>query len=171
MYSSKRLNGDFFTRDVLAIAPEMLGKVLAIRSPEGNVGRYIITDLEAYRGMEDKGCHASKGRTPRTDIMFHPGGSLYVYLIYGMYWMLNVVTGPENEPQAILIRGIGNCTGPGRVTRMLGIDGSFNREDITESDRIWFENADPVTEFRTGVRIGIDYAGEFWKTRPWRYYV
>ena len=171
MHKSTRLDGDFFTRDVLAVAPGILGKVLAVRSGNGNPERFIIVDVEAYRGLEDKGCHASKGRTARTEIMFHTGGSLYVYLIYGMYWMLNVVTGKENDPQAVLIRGVGNCSGPGRVTRLLGIDGTFNREDLSVSDRIWIEDAEPVKEFRTGVRIGIDYAGEYWKSRPWRYYI
>lgn len=166
-----RLNGEFFTRDVLDVAPDLLGKILAIRSSESILQRYIITDVEAYRGQEDKACHASKGRTARTEIMFRKGGSLYVYLIYGMYWMLNVVTGKEDEPQAVLIRGVESCTGPGRVTRLLGIDGSFNREDLSVSGRIWIEDSDPVREYKTGFRIGIDYAGDFWKMRPWRYYL
>lgn len=171
MKSIQKLNGEFFTRDVLDVAPGLLGKIIALRVADGTIRRCIITDVEAYRGKEDRACHASKGRTARTEIMFQAGGSLYVYLIYGMYWMLNVVTGKEDEPQAVLIRGVEGCSGPGRVTRLLGIDGSFNREDLAVSGRIWIEDADPVREFSTGVRIGIDYAGEFWKTRPWRYFV
>lgn len=171
MNKINKLNGEFFTRDVLDVAPGLLGKILASRTPEGKIRRYTITDVEAYRGREDKACHASKGRTARTEIMFQKGGSLYVYLIYGMYWMLNVVTGKEDEPQAALIRGVDSCSGPGRVTRLLGIDGSFNREDLSVSERIWIEDALPAKEYRTGVRIGIDYAGEYWKSRPWRYFV
>ncbi len=171
MFSSDRLTGEFFSRDVLEVAPEILGKILAIRSSDGITGRFAITDVEVYRGMEDKACHASKGRTARTEIMFRSGGFLYVYLIYGMYWMLNVVTGSTDEPQALLIRGVENCSGPGRVTKLIGIDGSYNCEDLSSSSRIWIENASQVSEFRTGPRIGIDYAGEYWKTRPWRFYV
>ena len=114
MVISKRLTGDFFSRDVLFVAPDILGKVIVIRLNEGVPVKYAITDVEAYRGTEDKACHASKGRTARTEIMFHPGGVLYVYLVYGMYWMLNVVTGLENNPQAVLIRGVQNCSGSGQ---------------------------------------------------------
>jgi DNA-3-methyladenine glycosylase len=171
MSYTKRLNGEFFRRDVLSVAPGLLGKIMVIKQEDLPEQRYIITDVEAYRGEEDKACHASKGRTARTEIMFGPGGSLYVYLIYGMYWMLNIVTGEEDEPQAVLIRGVENCTGPGRLTRLLGIDGSFNGEDLSVSRRIWIEDAGLVKDFRTGMRIGIDYAGEYWKTRPWRYYM
>lgn len=171
MIVSKRLSVDFFTRDVLCVAPEMLGKVIVTRLKDGSGGKFTITDVEAYRGIEDKACHASKGRTARTEVMFHQGGSLYVYLVYGMYWMLNVVTGFENDPQAVLIRAVENCTGPGKVTRLLGIDGTFNGENLSLSDRIWFEDATPVKEYKTGVRIGVDYSGEYWKNRPWRFYL
>ena len=99
------------------------------------------TEVEAYRGSEDRACHASKGRTPRTEIMYHEGGRLYVYLIYGMYWMLNVVTGGENDPQAVLIRGVENFPGPGKLTRSFGIDRTFYGEDLTISERIWFEES------------------------------
>ncbi len=171
MIISNRLDLDFFTRDVLVVAPEILGKVMAIRLNGGSVARFAVKDAEAYRGTEDKACHASKGRTARTEIMFHQGGVLYVYLVYGVHWMLNIVTGLENDPQAVLIRGIENCSGPGRVTKLIGIDGSFNGENLILSERIWFEYATPVKNFRTGQRIGIEYAGEYWKKRPWRYYI
>lgn len=171
MAGSERLTGDFFTRDVLVVAPEMLGKMMVIRLKEGTFGKFAVTDVEAYRGTEDKACHASKGRTARTEIMFHRGGALYVYLVYGMYWMLNVVTGLENDPQAVLIRGVEKCNGPGRVTKLFGLDGSFNGENLSVSDRIWLEDAPYIKDYSTGPRIGIDYAGEYWKTRPWRYYI
>ena len=86
-----RLKRDFFSRDVLEVAPELLGKNL-VRKVEGQIEKYLITEVEAYRGEKDLACHASKGRTPRTEIMYHNGGLVYVYLIYGMYWMLNIVT-------------------------------------------------------------------------------
>ncbi len=115
----------FFTRDVLEVAPGLLGKVLAVKSENELISRFIISETEAYRGSDDKACHASKGRTPRTEIMFHRGGRLYVYFVYGMYWMLNIVTGMENDPQAVLIRGLKGCTGPGRVSKLLELTDHF----------------------------------------------
>lgn len=166
-----RLTRKYFTRDVLEVAPEMIGKIICIKLPDGATGRFQITEVEAYRGVEDKACHASKGRTARTEIMFGEGGSLYIYLIYGMYWMLNIVTGEKDNPQAVLIRGVENMSGPGVLTRSLGIDRSFYGEDLVTSERIWIENTGLVPTIRSSPRIGIDYAGEYWKTRPWRYYI
>jgi len=171
MASGKRLSRDFFIRDVLEVAPDLIGKNMNIRLADKAIGSFQITDVEAYRGMEDKACHASKGRTPRTEVMFRQGGRLYVYLVYGMYWMLNVVTAEENHPQAVLIRGVENLSGPGRLTKSLGIDRTFNGEDLDVSERIWFEETGVNPAFNTGPRIGIDYSGDYWKTRPWRFYV
>lgn len=171
MEAVRRLQRDFFIRDVLEVAPELLYKSLVMTDSEGIISRYIITETEAYRGSEDKACHASKGRTDRTEVMYHEGGKLYVYLVYGMHWMLNVVTGLSNNPQAVLIRGLKNLNGPGRVTRTLGIDKSFNGEDLIFSSRIWIEDSGLTADYKTSGRIGIDYAGEYWKTRPWRFYL
>ena len=123
--SWKKLDHTFYQRDVLEVAPDLIGKYLVRKFEDGQIFRSMITEVEAYRGEEDQGCHANKGRTIRTEIMYHPGGVIYVYLIYGMYWMLNFVTGSENNPQAVLIRGIDNIWGPGKITRQLKIDGSF----------------------------------------------
>jgi DNA-3-methyladenine glycosylase len=166
-----RLQRDFFIRDVLVVAPELIGKNMVVRSGNGIYGRYMLTEVEAYKGSDDIACHASKGRTARTEIMYHEGGKLYVYLVYGMYWMLNVVTGCENDPQAVLIRGVESLDGPGKLTRSFGIDRTYYGEDVTVSDRIWFEESGAKPVIRTGERIGIDYAGEYWKSRPWRYYL
>lgn len=171
MADHSRLDRQFYTRDVLEVAPDLLGKTMLVRNVDGQIGRFVITETEAYRGTEDKACHASRGRTPRTEIMFHEGGRLYVYFVYGMYWMLNIVTAGEENPQAVLIRGLENCTGPGRVTKRLGIDRSFYGEDLVTSERIWIEGGGIVPVFRTGPRIGIEYAGEYWKTKPWRFYL
>jgi DNA-3-methyladenine glycosylase len=171
MTETKRLKRDFFTMDVLEVAPQLLAKALVIRLKDGDIRRYIISETEAYRGAEDKACHASKGRTPRTEVMYHEGGRLYVYFVYGMHWMLNIVTAGENNPQAVLIRGLENFPGPGRVTKTLGIDRSFYGEDLTTSGRIWIEDQGVKPAYKTGTRIGIDYAGEFWKSKPWRYYL
>ncbi len=164
-----KLGQDFFSRDVLDVAPELLGKVLVRRFDSGKLFTSQITEVEAYRGEEDKACHASKGRTSRTEIMYHPGGSVYVYLIYGMYWMLNFVTGDRNEPQAVLIRGLNDITGPGRITRILKIGSDFYGENLAGSERLWIEDSDQQVAVQAGPRIGIDYAGEPWKTLPWRY--
>ena len=169
MKPAQKLTRNFFTRDVLIVASELLGKILVCRAGE-ELFRYRVTETEAYRGVEDLACHASKGRTARTEAMFHTGGVLYVYFIYGMYWMLNIVTGEENEPQAVLIRGLEGLYGPGRLTRKLQIDKSYYDEDLTVSNRIWIENDGFRPHYQTGKRIGVDYAEE-WKDKPWRFYV
>jgi len=125
--------------------------------------------VEAYRGEEDKACHANRGRTSRTEIMYHPGGSVYVYLIYGMYWMLNFVTGDKSIPQAVLVRGLIDITGPGRITRRLEIGRDFYGENLAISDRLWIEDDQERIEILKSPRIGINYAGEPWKTLPWRF--
>lgn len=170
-YPGSRLSGEFYIRDVLEVAPEMPGKNLVIKLPDGSIGKFMVTEVEAYRGLDDRACHAFKGRTPRTEIMFHEGGRLYIYLIYGMYWMLNIVTGGNDNPQAVLIRGVDGFPGPGILTKSLGIDRSFYGEDLVSSRRIWFEDPGLVQAVKSGRRIGIDYAGEYWKTKPWRYFL
>jgi DNA-3-methyladenine glycosylase len=164
------LDQNFFLRDVLEIAPELPGKKI-IRMINGERKEYIITEVEAYRGTEDLACHASKGRTKRTEIMYHKGGFIYMYLIYGMYWMLNIVTGQEEIPQAVLIRSIQGANGPGRVSRELQLDGSFYGENIINSKRIWLEEGLQSPKIITATRIGVEYAGEYWKNLPWRFYI
>lgn len=159
----------FFKRDALIVAPELLNKYLVRKYESGIIERFKITEVEVYRGTEDLACHAAKGRTKRTEVMFHEGGKIYMYLIYGMYWMLNIVTGNNNEPQAILIRGIEDYCGPGKLTRRLKIDGDFYGIPIP-SDKLWIENNAENHKFKTTPRIGVDYAGE-WKYKPWRYII
>ena len=167
---NNRLKSDFFIRDVLDVAPELLGKSLVRQFDDGTVCRYRITEVEAYRGTEDLACHASKGRTPRTEVMFEEGGKVYVYLIYGMYWLLNLVTGEEGNASAVLIRGIEGFSGPGRLGRELKLDKSFYGENLETSSRLWVEDEDLVDEFKTSKRIGIGYAGE-WADKLWRFYL
>jgi DNA-3-methyladenine glycosylase len=169
MHINQRLTREFFARDVLIVAPLLIGKKLVLGKEKDIFTCAVITDVEAYRGVEDKACHASRGRTPRTEVMFQTGGKIYVYFVYGMYWMLNIVTGEEDNPQAVLIRGVEGITGPGRITKKLGIDGSFYGEDLTESHRIWIEDSRGSFKYTTGPRIGIDYSGEPWKNKPWRF--
>jgi DNA-3-methyladenine glycosylase len=166
---SERLDRDFYRRDVLAVAPSLLGKNLVRVWPDGNISRYVISETEAYRGGEDLACHASKGRTARTEVMFGEGGHLYLYLIYGMYWMMNVVTAVEGVPQAVLFRGLREISGPGRLSRLIQVDKSFYGEDLVSSERIWIEESALKLSYTTGPRVGIDYAGDPWKNKPWRY--
>lgn len=167
---SSRLSLDFFLRDVLEVAPALLGKLVVRRFGDGRVQHYRITETEAYRGIEDRACHASKGRTPRSEVMFGQGGTVYVYLIYGQYWLLNLVTGPEGDASAVLIRGIEGFPGPGRVGRELLLDRSFYGENLIASQRIWIEDAEPVSGIKTSKRIGIEYSGEEWAGKLWRFY-
>lgn len=171
MIPGERLKREFYNRDVLEVAPGLPGKYMVVRMSDDAFHKFVVTEVEAYRGKEDLACHASKGRTARTDIMFQEGGRLYIYLIYGMHWMLNIVTAGEGIPQAVLVRGVENFRGPGIVTRALGIDKSFYGEDLVTSERIWFEESGNIPSVKTSPRIGVDYAGEYWKTRPWRYFI
>jgi DNA-3-methyladenine glycosylase len=163
-----RCNKEFFSRDVLEVAPQLLGCYL-VRQRKTGIQRCRLTEVEAYRGEEDRACHACKGRTARTEIMYHDGGHLYVYLIYGVYWMLNIVTSRKDQPQAALIRGIEGIYGPGRLTRHLEIDKSFYGEDLLNSTRLWLEKGPATSSYETLPRIGIDYAGEPWKSKLWRF--
>ncbi len=168
---SHRLPSKFFQHDVLDVAPAILGKILVRRYEDGSIQRFVIAEVEAYRGTEDRACHASKGRTARTEVMFHEGGVIYVYLIYGMYWMLNIVTGKENDASAVLIRGLEGILGPGRVGKALQLDKSFYGEDLSTSKKLWIEDAEIKPEYIPTPRIGIEYAGEPWISKSWRFVI
>ncbi|WP_319482740.1 DNA-3-methyladenine glycosylase [uncultured Draconibacterium sp.] len=168
---SSRIPNSFFLREVTKVAPELLGKILVRRFEDGTIQKFVITETEAYRGGEDKACHANKGLTSRTKVMFEEGGLVYVYLIYGMYWMLNFVTGDSGDSSAVLIRGVKGISGPGRVGRALQLDKSFYGENLATSEKIWVENTGENPKFITAPRVGIDYAGEPWISKPWRYIV
>lgn len=164
-----RLKTDFYQRDVLFVAPELLGKQLICLTSDGVRLSHLITEVEAYKGTGDLACHASKGLTSRNKVMFMGGGLVYVYLIYGMYWMLNIVTSVEGDPEAVLIRGISDYSGPGRLSKHLGIDKSFYAEDMSTSQRIWIEDIGFCPRYITTPRIGVDYAGTYWASKPWRF--
>lgn len=166
-----RLEESFFKRDALEVAPALIGKVLVRKFDTGEIKKYRIVETEAYCGEEDLGCHASKGRTPRTEVMYKSGGKIYVYLIYGMYWLLNIVTGAENNPEAVLIRGVTDLIGPGKIGKELNLDKTFYGEDISTSSRIWIEDDGSKLKINTGFRVGIEYAGKEWAEKPWRYFV
>jgi DNA-3-methyladenine glycosylase len=168
------LSRDYFNRPTLTVARSLLGKYLIRKNGKGTIAGKIV-EVEAYVGSQDKACHASKGRTTRTDVLFGPPGISYVYLIYGMYHCLNVVTERVEFPAAVLIRAIeidGELIdGPGRLCRAMQIDRSLNRLDMTNGESLWFEDRAIMvrkTDIGTFARIGVDYAGE-WAEKPWRF--
>jgi len=172
--ADKILSRRYFARPTVQVARSLIGKYL-VRVIDGRILAGKIVEVEAYVGSQDRACHASKGRTQRTDVMFGPGGVAYVYLIYGMYHCLNVVTEREEFPAAVLIRAIeidGELIeGPGRLCRALQIDRRLNRVDLTTGEFIWFEDRGVVVEkadVGSHPRVGVDYAGE-WAKKPWRF--
>ena len=170
----RTLSRAYFNRPTLAVARSLVGKYVVRDNGKGTVAGKII-EVEAYVGPQDKACHASKGRTPRTEVMFGPAGVAYVYLVYGMYHCLNVVTEREQFPAAVLIRAVeidGKLLdGPGRLCRALGIDRSLNRLDLTMGKGLWLEDRGAEIlrrDIGRFPRIGVDYAG-LWAKKPWRF--
>ena len=185
---SRLLSREFFAFDAVTVARDLLGKTL-LRRQQGRLVGGIIVETEAYLGEEDTACHASRGCTPRTQVMYGPAGHYYVYLIYGMYHMLNIVTGEEGHPQAVLVRALRPvlgvermaarrggvpekhlCDGPGKLCQALAIDRSFNGLAVDGGD-LWLEDAPPVDDagISAGPRVGIGYASEEDQQRPWRF--
>ena len=182
-----RLSKKFYNRKTLTVARELLGKYLVRR-----IGRKtivgMITETEAYCGFRDLASHASKGLTPRTKTMFGPAGHAYVYMIYGMYHCLNIVTEKEGYPAAVLIRSVAIndrqgtvvdgkknklLNGPGKVCREFKIDKKLNGVDMCRSGELWIEEHGgeiKPNQIKKGKRIGIDYAGK-WKNKLWRFYI
>lgn len=159
------------SRGTLGLARWLLGKVLVRAMPAGRIER-TICEVEAYRGPRDLASHASKGRTQRTEVMFRPGGVWYVYLCYGIHEMLNLVTGPEDHPHAILIRGVAGAIGPGRLTKALAIGRELNGAPVEPASGLHLEDHGlriPGRWVIAGPRIGVDYAGPYWAARPWRF--
>ena len=181
--SSNPLPRTFFDRPTLKVAKELLGKALLRQTSNGLIETMIV-DVEAYVGPQDRACHASKGRTKRTEVLFGPAGYTYVYMIYGMYHCLNFVTESVDYPAAVLIRGlevVGNplspdttparIDGPGRVCRFLSLDRTHNVLDATKKEIIWVEDRGisiPKSRIQALPRIGVDYAGE-WANKLWRF--
>jgi DNA-3-methyladenine glycosylase len=162
----------FAAQQTVDLARGLVGRLLVVKRDDGVVTRHRIVETEAYDGPLDLACHASRGRTARTSVLFGPPGHWYVYLCYGIHEMLNLVTGPVDYPAAILIRGVEGQIGPGRLTRALGIDRRFNTQPAEPATGLWLED-DGVTplaeEVRATPRIGIDYAGPEWASKPWRF--
>jgi DNA-3-methyladenine glycosylase len=189
----RKLPREFYTRaNVLTVARELLGRLLVVPATDGTRVSGIIVETEAYRGPQDRACHAHGGRrTPRTRTMYEIGGTAYVYFVYGMYHQFNVVTNVEDVPHAVLVRALepvegiewmrkrrhgrsdeSLTSGPGKLCLALGIDRALDRADLL-GERAWIEEgrgAMPRSAIAVGPRIGIDYAGE-WADKPWRFWI
>jgi DNA-3-methyladenine glycosylase len=184
-----KLERSFYARPALKVASDLLGKVLLRKLGRKRLGGMIV-ETEAYVGPHDLACHASKGHTPRTSIMFGPAGYAYVYMIYGFHFCLNVVTGDEGYPAAVLIRGVeplenvdlmrqlrnnperetNIASGPGKLCKAMSIDKQLNGEDLA-GRVLWIEDRNfSIGEIRTSPRVGVDYAGEY-KDKPWSFYI
>ncbi len=168
---NKVLDKSFFKKDAFFVAENLLGKYLVRRYRKKEIA-LKINEVEIYDGFEDKASHASKGKTKRNAPMFNEGGVFYVYLIYGMYDMLNVVCGKKGHPSAILIRGAGKLNGPGKLTKFLKINRSFNGKKIKKKTKLWIEDRGEVVskkDIKKTPRIGVGYAGEIWSKKLLRY--
>lgn len=155
-----KLDREFFRQDAEKLAPSLVGKLLVKRQPDGSIKKLRITETEAYLGVEDTACHAHKGKTPRSEILWRDGGTVYVYLCYGMHNLMNIVSGLEGDPQAVLIRCCEGAEGPGRLTKALGIDRSHNGADILNCPDLWLEDDGKKVDIILDTRVGIAYAEE-----------
>ena len=162
-----KLGYGFFHRPCPEVARDLVGKLLVRSTPEGPV-KLRITETECYCGEDDTACHASRGRTQRTEVMYREAGTVYVYLCYGIHWMLNIVTGEPDDPQAVLIRACAEAPGPGKLTKRLGITGALNRGSILGNE-LWIEDDGFRCQIKQDKRVGIGYASQEDQDRLWRF--
>ena len=176
-----RLKREFFIQPTLKVAQDLLGKIL-VRSDQGKLIKGIITETEAYIGPKDKASHSYKNKfTQRNIVEYFLGGFCYIYLVYGMYWQLNITTFLANKPECVLIRAVFPISkrkilvdGPGKVCQYFKLDGSFFGEDLVTSKRIWVEDGKisfKESQIKRKPRVGIDYAGRYWSRIKWRFVV
>ncbi len=163
-----RINSNLYKLNAVELAPRLLGMKLC-RKVGDNIFKLRITETEAYFGEDDTACHAHKGKTERTKILYQIGGVAYIYLCYGMHNMLNIVTGEENFPQAVLIRGIEGFDGPGKLTKALNINRTLNGENLVKSNLLWLEDDGRKFKYKATKRIGIDYATPEYRNKLWRF--
>ena len=160
----ERLPYAFFHRPCVEVARDLVGKLLVCGDTT-----LRISETEAYCGEADTACHASKGRTKRTEVMYMEAGTVYVYLCYGIHWMMNIVTGEPDQPEAVLIRACLEAPGPGRLTKKLGITGQQNRDNVTLSPVLWIGDDGFACSVATAKRVGIGYASQEDQDRLWRF--
>lgn len=165
------LSYKFFERPAPEVAEDLIGKYL-VRKKGGKTESYMITETEGYEGSEDRASHASRGRTKRVEPMFGRPGNFYIYLVYGMYHMLNIVTGKEGHPAAVLIRSVKEIMGPGRLTKTFSVGKKFNGQPAKPLIGLWFEDGGEKInkkDIMKTSRIGVAYAGPVWSKKPWRF--
>jgi len=187
-----RLDRDFFLRDTVLVARELLGMQF-VCIDQGDRLAGIVTETEAYRGEDDLACHARAGLTARTAVMYGPPGHVYTYFSYGMHWLINIVTEIEGYPGAVLIRGLAPTrglkkisqrrkarprsewtNGPAKVCQAFGIDKTHNGMDICTTDSsIFVEKRPPISDSSVtyGPRVGLNNVPEPWKSMPWRFQI
>src|SRR3989344_5694148 len=160
----------FFARKAPVVARMLLGAYLVHRH-SGRVRRYKIIETEAYDGFHDRASHASRGKTPRTEVMFGKAGHWYVYLVYGMHEMLNIVCGATGYPSAVLIRGVAGISGPARLTKALNITRALNKKPASKASGVWGERGGrgPDSKILRTARVGVSYAGEKWAYKEWQF--
>jgi DNA-3-methyladenine glycosylase len=183
-----KLPRSFYEQSTVDVAKQLLGKYLVRKHSDGDlIGR--IVETEAYIGPQDLACHAARGRTQRTEVMFGPAGHAYVYFIYGFYNMLNLVTEAKDYPAAVLIRAVepvdgvaamqrrrrsdslrSLASGPGKLCQAFDIDRSLNGADLCGTTLYLEDRGEPAPRFKSTPRIGVDYAGK-WKAKPLRFVV
>ena len=177
-----RLTRASFNQPTLRVSRDLLGKFI-VRRHRGRELAAMITEVEAYKGPKDRAAHTFGGRrTARVEPLYADGGTAYVYLVYGIHWLLNFSTAGAGNPEGVLIRGVLTAdaakprllSGPGRVTAYLRIDRRLDHVDATRSAVMWLEDRGirvTARRIRTGARVGIDYAGEYWAARRWRFWI
>lgn len=175
-----RLHRHDFNRPTLIVARELLGKFIVHRVGRREIAG-MITETEAYKGPRDRAAHTHGGRrTMRVEPLYGDGGTVYVYLVYGIHWMLNFSSAGREQPEGVLIRGVNAETpsglqrfgGPGLVSKYLQIDKTLDGIDAAQSRVFWVEDRGvriPSSRIRKGPRIGVEYAGEYWAARAWRF--
>lgn len=167
------LEPDFFNSSTVSVAKKLLGKYL-VRKIDGIEIALQINEVETYDGPKDLACHGRFGKTKRNEPMFGPPGCFYVYFVYGVHWMLNIVTGPQNYPAAILIRGAGEIIGPARLTKFMRIDKALNSKKCTPKSNLWVEDRGDIilqNKIIATSRIGVGYAGPIWAKKPYRFVI
>ncbi len=151
---------NFFKTDTILLAKQLIGKWI-VTNIDGVEIKAQISETEAYLGVNDSACHSYKNkRTQRTEPMYKSGGTIYIYLCYGLHYLFNIVSVEENQPEAVLIRAVVGADGPAKATKFLNINKSLNGESLINNPKIKILDDGKVYRFTTAKRVGIDYALE-----------
>lgn len=161
----------FFDQPSHEIASKILGAKLCRRGEDGLIQKFTICETEAYHGTDDRASHANKGKNQKNRLMFGPSNIWYLYLCYGVHWMLNIVTDKEGFPSTVFIRATQEVNGPGRLTRKLSLDQSYSGLPNHPSSNLWLEKkSTPPEKIKRGPRVGISGAGPYWSKVPYRFW-